>query len=147
MGGFFMSYCKAFKTDKLAKKLAMAGRIDILQKEKEIASKVVKTLRLSVRQEVASTSNKLSGEGLRISGAGSQFKNGRLQRIIMKAPYYIFMQNYGFEGKKSNGINQRLKATDVFEKALGSSRILDTLADDISELRLDQVTALIQFKK
>jgi hypothetical protein len=125
----------------------MAGTIDILQREKQIASEAVKKLRGAVRQEISNTSNQRTGEALKIGNAGSKFKFGRLQRIIIKAPYYIFMQNYGFEGKKSNGINQRLKATDVFEKALESSNILENLADDISELRLDQVAALIQFKK
>ncbi|HSD07895.1 hypothetical protein [Flavobacterium sp.] len=125
----------------------MAGQIDFAQKEKEIASVAVKKLRGTVRQEIANTSNKRTGEALKIGNAGSRFKFGRLQRITLKAPYYTFMQNYGFEGKKSNGVNQRLKATDVIAKAIDSSGILDDLADEISELRLDQVSALIQFKK
>jgi hypothetical protein len=125
----------------------MAGQIDIAQKEKEIASQAVKKLRGAVRQEISNTSTERTGEALKIGNAGSRFKSGRLQRITIKAPYYIFMQNYGFEGQKKNGVNQRLKATDVFAKALESSNILETLADDISELRLDQVAALIQFKK
>jgi len=125
----------------------MAGQIDFVQKEKEIASQAVKKLRTAVRQEIGNTSTERTGEALKIGNAGSRFKFGRLQRITMKAPYYIFMQNYGFEGQKSNSINMRLKATDVFEKALESSGILENLADDISELRLDQVTALIQFNK
>ncbi len=125
----------------------MAGRIDFTQKEKEIASIAVKKLRGAVREEISKTSNSRTGLALRTGGAGSKFKYGRLQRITIKAPYYIFMQNYGFEGKKSNGINFRLKATDVLSKALDSSKVLDRLADDISEIRLDQVAAIIQFKK
>jgi hypothetical protein len=57
------------------------------------------------------------------------------------------MQNFGFEGQKSNGVNQRLQATDVFERALDSANILEDLADEISELRIDQVTALINFNR
>lgn len=125
----------------------MAGKIDIAQKEKEIASVAVNKLRIAVRQQIGNTSTKRTGEALKIGNAGSRFKFGRLQRITMKAPYYIFMQNYGFEGSKKNGVNQRLKATDVLTKAIESSNILENLADDISELRLDQVAALIQFKK
>lgn len=125
----------------------MAGRIDFLQKEKEIASQAVKKLRSAVRHEIANTSTSRTGNELRVGNAGSRFKFGRLQRITIKAPYYTFMRNYGFEGKKSNGINMRLKATDALAKALESSSILENLADDISEIRLDQVAALIQFKK
>lgn len=125
----------------------MTGIIDITQKEKEITSQAVKKLRSAVRQEISNTSELRTGVASRTGGAGSRFKYGRLQRITMSAPYYIFMQHYGFEGKKSNSVNQRLKATDVFAKALDSSKILETLADEISELRLDQVTALIKFNK
>ena len=125
----------------------MAGRIDFIQKEKEIASQAVKKLRSAVRQEIANNSTSRTGNELRVGNAGSRFKFGRLQRITIKAPYYTFMRNYGFEGKKSNGINMRLKATDALAKALESSSILENLADDISEIRLDQVAALIQFKK
>ena len=125
----------------------MTGTIDIAQREKEITAEAVKKLRAAVRQQVGKTSQIRTGEALRVANAGSRFKFGRLQRITMKAPYYTFMQNYGFEGKKSNGVNQRLQATDVFSKAIDSANILEDLATEISELRLDQVTALIQFKK
>lgn len=125
----------------------MTGTIDIAQQEKNITAQAVKKLRAAVRQEVSRTSQTRTGEALKIANAGSRFKNGRLQRIVMAAPYYTFMQNYGFEGKKSNGVNQRLKATDVFAKAVNSANILKDLADQISELRLEQVTALIQFNK
>lgn len=125
----------------------MTGTIDILKREKEITASAVKKLRVAVRTEVSITTKKITGDAIRISGAGSRFKLGRLQRITMSAPYYIFMQNYGFEGKKSNGINQRLNATDVFKKAVDSSKVLDSLANEISELRIDQVTALIKFNK
>jgi hypothetical protein len=125
----------------------MAGRIDFIQKEKEIALKAVKKLRGAVRQQIANSSTSRTGNELRLGNAGSRFKDGRLQRLTIKAPYYTFMRNYGFEGKKSNGINMRLKATEAIAKALESSSILDSLADEISEIRLDQVAALIQFKK
>ena len=125
----------------------MAGTIDIAQREKEITSQAVKKLRSAVKQGISHTTESRTGQALRMGGAGSRFKNQRLQRITMSAPYYIFMQHYGFEGKKSNGVNQRLNATDIFSKAINSANILENLADEISELRIDQVTALIQFKK
>lgn len=125
----------------------MTGIIDMISKEKEVAGKAVKQLRSAVRDQIAKTTGSKTGQALRIGGAGSRFKNNRLQRITLSAPYYIFMQHYGFEGKKSNGVNQRLKATDVFTKAVESANVLDTLANEISEIRLDQVSALIKFQK
>jgi hypothetical protein len=124
----------------------MNNNSEITQKEKEITSQAVRKLRAVVRSEISKTSKSRTGLAERTGGAGSKFKFGRLQRITMVAPYYIFMQHYGFEGKKSNGVNQRLQTTDVFQKALDSSKILETLADEISELRIDQVTTLINFK-
>lgn len=40
----------------------------------------------------------------------------------------------------------RLKATDVIAKAIDSSNVLEILADEISEIRLSEVTARINFK-
>jgi len=125
----------------------MAGTIDVLNKEKQISAIAVKKLRSAVREQISKTSDVKTGQAVRVGGAGSRFKNGRLQRITITAPHYIFKQNYGFEGKKSNGVNQRLKATDVFSKAIDSSNILENLADDISELRMEQVIALTQFNR
>lgn len=120
----------------------MTGTIDVLQREKQITSEVVKKLRVAVREQISKTTNIKTGDALKIGGAGSRFKNNRLQRIVLQAPHYIFKQNYGFEGQKSNGINQRLRATDVFSKAIQESNVLEKLADDLSELRMEQVIAL-----
>lgn len=125
----------------------MTGLIDMISKEKEVTGKAVKQLRSTVKDQISKTTDSKSGQALRTGGAGSRFKNNRLQRITLSAPYYIFMQHYGFEGKKSNGVNQRLKATDVFTKAIQSANVLETLANEISEIRLDQVSALIKFQK
>lgn len=125
----------------------MTSTIDLAQKERDITSQAVKKLRAAVRAEVSHNSQSKTGQALRMSGASSRFKKGRLQRIIMSGAYYTLMQHYGFEGQKSNGVNQRLRATDVFAKAVSSSNILEKLADDISELRIEQVAALIQFSR
>lgn len=65
----------------------------------------------------------------------------------MQAPDYVFKNNYGFEGKKSNGVNQRLKATDLINQALDDSKVLDSLADNIATLRGDRVALAISFIK
>ncbi|WP_289659532.1 hypothetical protein [Flavobacterium panacagri] len=124
----------------------MTGIIDVLKQEREITSKAVKKLRASVKNEVSKSGETRSGNAVKISNAGSRFKNNRLQRLTMSAPYYIFMQHHGFEGKKSNGINQRLTATNVFSKAIQSSNIMETLANEISDVRLEQVSSIINLQ-
>lgn len=125
----------------------MAGVIDALKQEREITSKVVKKLRSAMRDQVSKTTKTKSGHAAKVSGAGSRFKNSRLQRLTLSAPSYIFMQHYGFEGKKSNGVNQRLRSTDILFKAIESANIMESLANEISEIRLDQVSAIIKISK
>ena len=125
----------------------MAGAIDILSLEKELASKSTNAIKSSLKSIIRSTTHSRTGNALRVASAGSRFKNDRLQRITIKAPHYIFKQNYGFEGTKSNGINMRLQQTSVIEKALDQSNVLETLADTLSEIRLSQVAAIIQFNR
>lgn len=125
----------------------MAGAIDILSLEKELASKSANSIKSALKSVISSTTHSRTGNALRVASAGSKFKNDRLQRITIKAPHYIFKQNYGFEGKKSNGINMRLNQTSVIEKALNDSNAFQMLADGLSEIRLSQVAALINFGK
>jgi len=81
----------------------------------------------------------------RESNVKDKYKDGRLDRLTFTAPDYIFKQNFGFEGKKSNGINMRLKATDVLSKTVASSGVIETIADKIAELRAEQVVTRITF--
>jgi len=124
----------------------MSGNIDLLSKEKAVAQKATKALRSNLRSAISQTTNKRTGLASK-AGSRAVFKFGRLQRVTLKAPHYIFKQHYGFEGKKSNGVNMRLKATDVLNKALASSNVLDTLADGIADIRSEQVLATINFSK
>lgn len=125
----------------------MAGTLDIRSLEKSLASDATKSLSASLKAAVRNTTDSKTGAAIKTASAGSRFKNDRLQRIVLKAPHYIFKQNYGFEGTKSNGVNMRLRQTSVIEKAVDQSNVLETLADGISNLRLDQVSAIIQFSK
>ena len=125
----------------------MLGAVDLYQLEKQLAGKTTTALRNSLRSAISQTTE-ASPMGVALKQAGSRavFKDDRLQRITIRAPHYIFKQQYGFEGKKSNGINMRLKSTSVINKALEDSRILETLADEVSEIRLTEVTSKINFK-
>lgn len=125
----------------------MAGAIDIKTLEKELASKTTSALKSALKSAIAQTTNAKSGLAQKQATSGAVFKFDRLQRITIKAPHYIFKQNYGFEGTKSNGITMRLKATEVVEQAINTGAILENLADGISEIRLSQVAAIINFGK
>lgn len=123
----------------------MLGAVDTYQLEKNLANKTTRVLRTAVRSAIAQTTESRSGNALQKSGSRAVFKDGRLQRFTIRAPHYIFKQQYGFEGVKSNGINMRLNSTSVINKALDDANILESVADEISEIRLSQVTSLINF--
>jgi hypothetical protein len=124
----------------------MIGAVDLYQLEKQLAGRTTASLRNSTRSAIQQTTSSRTGEAIKQAGSRDVFKENRLQRITIRAPHYIFKQQYGFEGVKSNGVNMRLKATSVIEQALNTSNILEKLADEISEIRLSEVTAKINFQ-
>lgn len=74
----------------------------------------------------------------------TRFNKGQLVRLSVSGPKHLYVQNYGFEGVKSNGINMYLEATNVVNSAIEQSNVVDFLAESISETRADEI--LIQFK-
>jgi hypothetical protein len=124
----------------------MPGVIDTYQLEKNLANKTTRVLRTAVRSAISKTTESRSGNALQQAGSRAVFKENRLQRFTLRAPQYIFKQQYGFEGVKSNGVNMRLNATSVINKALKDANILESVADEISEIRLTEVTSKINFK-
>lgn len=125
----------------------MASAIDLYNLERQLANKGTSALKIALKNAINSTVGIKSFESLNSANSRAVFRDQRLQRITIQAPHYIFKQNFGFEGSKSNGINMRLEATSVLSKALDSSNILNTLADGIADIRLSQVSALINFQK
>lgn len=123
----------------------MASAIDLYNLEKQLGSKSAATLKSGLKNAINSTTGANTFAALNTANSRAVYKDQRLQRITIQAPHYIFKQNYGFEGSKSNGINMRLKETDVLSKALDTSNILNILADSIADIRLSQVTSLINF--
>lgn len=113
------------------------------QEEKQLASYIASLVRKSLREAIVETTTKRTGFA---SKATSRFvfKQDRLQRITMKAPHYIFKQHYGFEGSKKNGVNIRLKATNVLNIAIEKGNILNILATGIAEIRAEQVVTIIR---
>jgi hypothetical protein len=124
----------------------MSSAIDRYNQEKKLAGVTTRALRSGLHYAIDRTTYKKSGLALNQAGSRAVFKDQRLQRVTLKAPHYIFKQHYGFEGKKKNGIMMRLKPTDVLTKAIEQANVLETLADGIAEIRMDEVTARINFK-
>jgi len=121
----------------------MAGTFDILARERQIGNEAVTTLRTDFK-EVLSRAINISGASKK-STVRSRFRDGRLDRLTFVAPDYVFKQNFGFEGQKKNGVNMRLKATDVLNKALQKSGVLVNLADDLAELRAEEIMVKMNF--
>lgn len=120
--------------------------IDFYQLERKLANTATRSIANALKTAIDRTTQKKSGTALQQAGSRAVYKQERLQRITLKAPHYIFKQHYGFEGTKKNGINMRLKPTDVLNIAINSSNALEELIDGIGEIRADQVTAKINFK-
>ncbi len=135
----------------------MVSAVDRYNLEKKLAGTATRSLRTGMRYAIDRTTNdarviggkyiyRNSGLALKDAGSRAVFKDQRLQRLTLRAPHYIFKQHFGFEGNKKNGIMMRLRATDVLNKALEQANVLETLADGIAEIRMDEVTARINFK-
>lgn len=76
--------------------------------------------------------------------AAKRMRKGKLWAIAIKAPKYGYIQHYGFIGTKSNGVVQRLKATEFISEAVRGGAI-DVLADEIGDIRALEVVANIDF--
>lgn len=74
--------------------------IDLYNLEKRTAGKAVNAIRSGIKNAIAQTTTKKSGQSLSSAGSRAVFKDNRLQRVTIKAEHYIFKQNHGFEGQK-----------------------------------------------
>jgi len=122
----------------------MFSAIDLYQLEKKVGKEAANRLTNSLRGAVRYTTKPKVGLAMK-SSASAKYKNNRLQRLVIQAPHYIFKQHYGFEGTKSNGVQMRLKQTFVIDIALTTSNVLESLADDIGNIRMEEVTTKINF--
>tara|TARA_A100001015_G_scaffold304040_1_gene394626 strand:- start:536 stop:781 length:246 start_codon:yes stop_codon:yes gene_type:complete len=78
------------------------------------------------------------------SGLSSKIKFGQLDRRTITAPRYSFIHHFGYTRKYgSNAIS--LPAKENIGKALVNSKALECLADEIGEIRADNITAKIRF--
>ncbi|KAA5532821.1 hypothetical protein [Paenimyroides baculatum] len=114
--------------------------------EREIAQQAVNKLQNAVNHNITrmfDPSGKAGGMRLNTT-VKPRFNKGQMVRLSVVGPKHLYVQNYGFEGVKKNGINMRLEQTDVVNNAIESSNVVEFLAQAIGEARADEV--IIQFK-
>lgn len=112
-------------------------------KEKQIGNKYASLLQAALRVAIKKEGTSFSTLALKTKVV-SRVKDGYLQRIVLESPKHSFVNHYGFEGIRSNGRKLSLKPKDHLY-GLKSIQILNGLADDISDLRGEQVIATINF--
>ncbi len=122
----------------------MISAVDLYELERKYGKEAAAVLTKSLRSMVAQTSGKKTGEALK-SRVTPKYKNQRLDRLSIIAPHYIFKQHFGFEGRKKNGFNQRLRATNVLNKTINDTDILNKLIDNIASNRAEEVISKINF--
>ncbi len=114
---------------------------DILGEEKKAGQKAARTIRRNFKAILATSTVKRSGTLLRIAGATATMKFGELDSITLKASTATFIQHYGFEGIKSNGVRMTLKPLSHFDILFDrSSNALEQLADEIADIRGERIT-------
>lgn len=111
--------------------------------EKAAGQKAARTIRRNLKLELASIKD--TGTQLKTTGVSVNMKFGELQALTIKASQATFQQHYGFEGIKSNGVRMKMKAFNHFNKVLEKGTVLDKLATEIGEIRLDKITNNIRF--
>jgi hypothetical protein len=117
------------------------------QEEKKAGKEASVSLKNALKSAINKNLHLQTYNAVRTANSIPKYKDNRLQRLTMQAPDYVFKNNYGFEGKKSNGVNMRLKSTDLINQALDESKVLDSLVDKIATLRGDRVALAISFIK
>lgn len=109
--------------------------------EKQIAQQAKNQLYNRLIQQINSTFTPSGNkEGIRFNTQVlTRFSKSQLTRIAIKGPKHLYVQNYGFEGVKKNGINMSIKATNVVNDAIEKSGVVNYLANAISESRADDI--------
>lgn len=112
-------------------------------KEAAAGTKAARKLRSDLRREAASRFRKKTGALSKIS-ASKRMRGGSLRAIAVKAPKHAYILHHGFIGTKSNGVFQRLEASNFLLEAIGAGSI-DTLASEIAEIRAEEIVTNVNF--
>ena len=154
---------------------------DFLQKERIAGNKAAASLRQSFRSKINEAFRSVSGEMAK-STVTARYRDGRLDRLVLKSPHYSFKQHFGSslsgttpqtERRQTqvsaftryvNGETQQVqahtrkattikahvkgidyKATNHIAEALKQTPALETLATELGENRIVEITSKIDF--
>lgn len=117
---------------------------DITQLEKKAGQNAARSLGRVFRRTLKQHFSKDSGRMFRTS-ASAKMKYGSLDRIEIRSPYYSFIQHYGFSRTYKSGKTHKSEGTDHFNEAMNKTSVVDKLADEIAQIRIDNITSIIKF--
>lgn len=118
---------------------------DIVQEEKKAGQKAARTLSRRLKQVLGTATTKQTGAMLKLAGASAVMRFDALNNITIRATSATFKQHYGFEGIKKNGVAMRMQPFDHFGKLFAGTDALEKLADEIGEIRSEEITSKIKF--
>lgn len=121
--------------------------MSVSNQEIQIGKLAAKKLQQSIRQVIAVETVRTTGSLMRssVKAVSDKHLKDKLDRLTISSPHYGFKLNYGFKGIKSNRVAMNLAPINHLHLAIERTNILNQLADDIGNLRADEVIAAINF--
>jgi hypothetical protein len=118
---------------------------NLIELEKKAGQKAARTIQRNLGIILSTTTTKRTGKMLSWAGASAEMKFDMLNAVTIQATQATFIQHYGFEGIKKNGIYMSLKPYSHFDNLFNkSSSALERLLEEITELRGQKVVSRIQ---
>ena len=125
---------------------------DLTALEKKAGQKAARAISRKLKTNVRNAHyplglDKVANTGAMLSAvsAGIKIKFDSLEGIRITASRATFIQHFGFEGIKANGKKMRLQAQGHLDFLSGDSPILEQLADEIGQLRAEEITSKIRW--
>jgi len=118
---------------------------NIIELEKQAGTKAARTIQRNWKNILATSTTKRTGLMLQLATARPNMKFDMLDSVIVSASPATWIQNYGVEGIKSNGIRMSMKPYHHFDNLFKvSESTLTKLLAEITEIRGEKVTKKIQ---
>lgn len=114
---------------------------DLTTLEKRAGQKAAKNIRAVLKSTVSPYRD--TGAMVKALRVTPKMRFGGLDNLTIFATNVTFIQHYGFENTASNRAKYTLKPRGYFNEALGKTKALEVLADEIGALRAEEVTSKI----
>lgn len=112
---------------------------NLTQLEKKAGQNAARTLRRDLRKVLKASITSQTGEMVKKVGASVRMRYDALDAIVLRATKATFIQHYGFEGIKKNRVRMNLKSYGHFDHLFDRTNALERLADEVAELRGEEV--------